>query len=70
MTTARTSPTKTAPLSDPLTRIAQQHLGVETLQRRDSDDADFHALAVWNVRAALEAAYRAGLQGDAGYQVR
>jgi hypothetical protein len=40
--------------------IAKQHLGLETLETRRSDSLDFHDLAVWQLRAALEAAYRAG----------
>ncbi len=41
--------------------IAKQHLGLSTLETRRSDSLDFHDLAVWALRAALEAAYRAGL---------
>jgi len=41
--------------------IAKQHLGLSTLETRRSDSLDFHDLAVWQLRAALEAAYRAGL---------
>jgi uncharacterized protein len=40
--------------------IAKQHLGLSTLETRRSDSLDFHDLAVWQLRAALEAAYRAG----------
>ncbi|MEI2637426.1 MAG: hypothetical protein V9F03_00245 [Microthrixaceae bacterium] len=40
--------------------IAKQHLGLPTLETRRSDSLDFHDLAVWQLRAALEAAYRAG----------
>ncbi len=43
-----------------LARIAAQHLSLETLETRNSDGLDFHDLAVWNVRAALEAAFNAG----------
>jgi hypothetical protein len=41
--------------------IAKQHLGLSTHETRRSDSPDFHDLAVWQLRAALEAAYRAGL---------
>ena len=41
--------------------IAKQHLGLSTLEPRRSDSLDFHDLAVWQLRTALEAAYRAGL---------
>lgn len=45
-----------------LTQIAQQHLGIETLQTRRSDSLDFHDVAVWCVRDALEAAFKAGVK--------
>lgn len=41
-------------------RIAEQVLNLDTLDTRNSDDLDFRDLAVWNIRAALEAAYDAG----------
>ncbi len=43
-----------------LLEIAQRHLGLETLEPRNSDSLDFHDLSVWQIRRALEAAYRAG----------
>ena len=49
-----------------LTQIAQQHLGIETLETRKSDRLDFHEVAVWNLKVALEAAYRAGLEAAKG----
>ncbi len=42
--------------------IARRHLGIQTLATANSDAADFHDLAVWNIQAALEAAYAAGQQ--------
>ena len=45
-----------------LFQIAQQHLDVETLETRRSDRLDFHDLAVWSIKAALEAAYQAGVE--------
>ena len=44
-----------------LTLIAQKHLGIETLQTRNADSLDFHEVAVWSIRGALEAAFAAGL---------
>lgn len=49
-----------------LTQIAQQRLDIETLETRKSDRLDFHEVAVWNLKAALEAAYRAGLEAAKG----
>lgn len=43
-----------------LTHIAGHYFGIETLATRNRDALDFHDIAVWNLKAALEAAYRAG----------
>lgn len=43
-----------------LAQIAQKHLGLETLEPRQSDALDFHDLAVWSIEAALQAAFEAG----------
>ena len=43
-----------------LAATAKQHLGILTLERRNSDRLDFHDVAVWSVKAALQAAYDAG----------
>ena len=45
-----------------LTLIAQKHLGIETLETRKSDSLDFHDVAVWCLRDALEAAFNAGVE--------
>ena len=45
-----------------LTQIAQNKLGIETLETRRSDSLDFHDVAVWCLRDALEAAFNAGLE--------
>jgi hypothetical protein len=43
-----------------LSQIAREHLGIATLQPRNSDRLDFHDVAVWQVEAALNAAFDAG----------
>jgi len=43
-----------------LEQIAARHLEIETLAIRRSDSLDFHEVAVWGVKAALEEAYKAG----------
>jgi hypothetical protein len=48
-----------------LATIAQKVLGIETLDTQKSDRLDFHEIAVWNVKEALEAAYRAGQESAA-----
>ena len=45
-----------------LAEIAARHLHLETLETRNSDSLDFHDMAVWSIKAALEAAYEAGRQ--------
>ena len=45
-----------------LDHIAQTILGLETLDTRNSDRLDFHDLAVWSIKAALQAAFEAGQQ--------
>ena len=40
--------------------IAHRHLGIETLEEQHSDGFDFHDVSVWDVRAALAAAFDAG----------
>lgn len=41
-------------------QIAKKHFRIETLETRKSDSLDFHDVAVWCVKDALEAAYEAG----------
>lgn len=43
-----------------LQEIARKHLRIETLETQKSDRLDFHDLAVWNIEAALKAAFEAG----------
>jgi hypothetical protein len=42
--------------------IAEKHLFIETLETRNSDRLDFHDVAVWSVRDALEATFKAGVE--------
>lgn len=51
-----------------LTTIAREHLGITTLEARRSDALDFHDLGVWQIQAALEAAYRAGAEAAQAHQ--
>ena len=44
------------------TAIAKEHLFIETLETRRSDSLDFHDLSVWQIRRALDAAYKAGFE--------
>lgn len=43
-----------------LTKIANEHLSIETLEARNSDSLDFYDVSVWSVKDVLEAAYLAG----------
>ena len=61
-TTNKKRPGKKEPTVDErLAAIAKEQLRMDTLETRNSDSLDFHDVAVWSVKAALEAAYRAGL---------
>ena len=40
--------------------IAQRQFFIETLETRERDSLDFHDVAVWSIRAALEEAYESG----------
>jgi hypothetical protein len=44
-----------------IAKIAREVLGLETIETRGSDGLDFSEQAVWSLRAALEAAYMAGV---------
>ena len=55
-TTNRKRPSKKEPTVDELlSAIAQETLHIDTLETRKSDSLDFHDVAVWSVKAALEA---------------
>ena len=43
-----------------LTAIARKQLLIPTLETRRSDALDFHEVAVWQLKSALEAAFDAG----------
>lgn len=47
-------------MTERLTQIAQEHLGIETPEQRGRDALDFHEVGVAGLTAALDAAYRAG----------
>lgn len=38
--------------------IAKKELGIETLAARNSDELDFHSVAVWQVRNAFNAVWK------------
>lgn len=62
-----TSPTHPEPTMDQtLQQIARNALDIDTLETQRSDRLDFHDVAVWSLKAALEAAYQAGQQAAAG----
>jgi len=53
-------------LRELLEGVAQTHLGVGTLETRNSDGLDFHEVSVWGLRMALEAAYEQGRAAGKG----
>jgi len=54
------------PHCDVLSGIARDHLGIPTLETRQSDSLDFHDLSVWSIRDALMAAFEAGVASRVG----
>ena len=59
----KTNPTNptVAPSEALQLEIATKHFhSIETLETQNSDRLDFHDVAVWAIRAALEDAYEAG----------
>ncbi len=54
-----------------LLEIAQRQFRIETLETRNRDRLDFHDVAVWAIRAALEEAFEAGRRaGQANTQTQ
>ncbi len=58
--TGKTAAPAKAPCEALLLEIAAKHFHIETLETRNSDRLDFHDVAVWSIRAALETAFAAG----------
>lgn len=54
-------PELSAAAQQEIAEIARVHLHIETLETSRSDSLDFYDCAVWSIRAALEAAYLAGM---------
>ena len=50
----------TEEISRTIHKIAKETLKINILDAQYNDSSDFHDIAVWNLKAALEAAYRAG----------
>jgi hypothetical protein len=50
----------TRTVKDVLSEIAETILDIETLETRNRDALDFHDIPVWQIKAALLAAYNAG----------
>ncbi len=60
MYTTKAKENKTMTTAEILTKIAQEHLNIETLEKRWSDNLDFYDCSVWTIKSALEAAFEAG----------
>jgi hypothetical protein len=59
----RTKTDPTAARDALILEIAQRQFRLETLETRNWDRLDFHDVAVWAIRAALEEAFEAGRAG-------
>lgn len=60
MYTTKAKKNNTMTTAEILTKIAQEHLDIETLEQRWSDNLDFYDCSVWGIKSALEAAFEAG----------
>jgi hypothetical protein len=49
-----------ATTEEAVAEIARRRLRLGTLETRNSDGLDFHEVAVWEIKAALLKAFRAG----------
>jgi len=47
-------------INQALTKIAERHFQIETLETRKSDGLDFHDVSVWSIKDALIEAYELG----------
>lgn len=43
-----------------INNIAREFMEISTLEMQNSDELDFHEVAVWQLKDALQAAYDAG----------
>lgn len=59
-TTAPAAQHRNGAQAQQLEAIARRHMRLETLATRGSDRLDFHEVGVWEIQAALHAAYEAG----------
>jgi len=57
---AKRKPTPEAAREALILDIAQRRFFIETLETRNRDRLDFHDVAVWAIRDALEKAFEAG----------
>jgi len=61
----RRTPNPEAARDAQLLAIAQRQFRLETLETRNWDRLEFHDVAVWAIRAALEEAFEAGRRAGA-----
>jgi len=47
-----------------INNIAREFMAIATLETQDSDELDFHEVAVWQLKDALQAAYDAGSESS------
>lgn len=53
-------------LADQAANAVARKIDIETLEARNSDELDFHELAVWKIKYALKQAYKAGFVAAIG----
>ncbi len=58
-------------LKEAAENIAQEMMGIDTLERQWLDRLDFHDVAVWTLEAALIEAIKTGARlAEAGHQIK
>jgi len=65
MIMAKRKPSLDAARDALILEIAQRRFFIETLETRNRDRLDFHDVAVWAIRDALEEAFEAGRRAGA-----
>ena len=60
-------PTLEQQFAQAIEEIAMEELTIETLETRNSDHLDFHDMSVWQIKAALDAAFNAGARAAMHY---
>ncbi len=48
--------------------IAHDEFGIDTLETQNSDSLDFHNISVWQIKSALENAFKTGFESGVNFK--